>query len=381
MRFMDGKRSDTLYPRLGTVLVILIALVAGMIGGFVGWYGAFHEVNHCGVHTTNLTSNQEAIVVGIFEDVKRSMVYIKSSKTNVSGIKHPFPINGSGSGFVISCNGSEYIITNEHVIAGADELTITFFDGTQRSGTLIGSDPMTDVAVIEASLPAHIQPLTLGDSDNIRPGQLAIAIGNPYALDNTITLGIISGLDRTITTEGGYTIEGVIQTDAAINPGNSGGPLLNARGEVIGINSAILPFADGIGFAIPINTAKKVSSEIIAHGKVLRPWLGITGMDLTPELAEMLGLDLDGGVIIVDVFEGDPADEAGLRGSSSHIGAEDFEPGDIIIEFDGKKIFTMNELIKAILEHEIGDEVEIGYVRDGVEERVNVTLKERPPGK
>jgi len=374
----DERWFDKYHPYL---VMVLIALFAGGIGGMLGYHGAMHEkVSQERLCAINLTSSDGAIVVGIFEDVKRSMVHIESSRTNISGIKHPFPINGTGSGFVIEFNGSRYILTNEHVITEADDLRVTLFDGTRVEAELLGSDPMTDIAVIRAELPDYIPPLTLGDSDRILPGQLAIAIGNPYALDNTITLGIISGLDRTITTESGYTVHGVIQTDAAINPGNSGGPLLNARGEVIGINSAIMPFAEGIGFAIPINTAKNVSSEIIKHGKVIRPWIGITGVDLTPELAKMAGVDLDGGVLIVDVFEGGPADEAGLRGSGSHLGEENFEPGDIIIGFDGKQIRTMDELINAILQHEVGDEVEIVYIRDGARMRADVRLMERPGG-
>ncbi|VUT27946.1 MAG: serine endoprotease [Candidatus Syntrophoarchaeum sp. GoM_oil] len=371
---MEQKRIDTL---LSYVLILLIVILAGAIGGFIGYNEAVQGDNGQ-MQIVNLTSNDEAIFVGIFEDVKRSMVHIESSKINISGVLHPFPINGTGSGFVIQFNDSKYIITNEHVIAGADKLRVTFFDGTVEEAKLIGSDPMTDVALLETDLPDYIKPLVIGDSDNILPGQIAIAIGNPYALDNTITLGIISGRDRTITTEGGYTLHGIIQTDAAINPGNSGGPLLNSAGEVIGINSAIIPYADGIGFAIPINTAKGVSIGIITHGKVLRPWLGVTGIDLTPTMANMSGIDFDGGVLIVDVFEGDPADSAGLHGSSSHIGAEDFELGDIIIELGGKKIRTMDELINVILEHEIGEEVELVYLRDGKEEKTTVTLTERP---
>ncbi len=371
---MEQKKFDTL---LSYVLILLIVIIAGAIGGFIGYNEAV-QGNNGQMRILNLTSNDEAIFVGIFEDVKRSMVHIESSKINISGVVHPFPINGTGSGFVIQFNDSRYIITNEHVIAGADKLRVTFFDGTVEEAKLIGSDPMTDVALLETDLPDYIKPLVMGNSDNIRPGQIAIAIGNPYALDNTITLGIISGLDRTITTNGGYTLHGIVQTDAAINPGNSGGPLLNSAGEVIGINSAIIPYADGIGFAIPINTAKDVSTDILTHGKVLRPWLGVTGIDLTPTMAEMSGIDFDGGVLIVDVFEGDPADSAGLHGSSSRIGEEDFELGDIIIEIGGKKIRTMEELINVILEHEIGEEVELVYLRDGNEERTTIILTERP---
>jgi serine protease Do len=378
---VDNTKLDKIYP---FAFLILIALLAGALGGVVGYYGALDRgswENGNQIKVLNLESNEEAIVVGIFEDVKRSMVHIESSKINISGVKHPFPINGTGSGFVIEFNGSKYIITNEHVISDSEGLKITFFDGMVKEGKVIGSDPLNDIAVIETDLPAYIKPLKLGDSDDLRPGQLAIAVGNPFALDNTITLGIVSGLNRTITTDDGYTIDGVIQTDAAINPGNSGGPLLNSEGEVIGINSAILPFAQGIGFAIPINTAKKISSDIINYGKVLRPWLGITGIDLTPEIANMTGLDLEGGVLILDVFENDPANKAGLRGTHSQIGKEDFELGDIIVRFDGKDVKTMNELINAILEHDIGDEVEIVYIRDGVEEKTTAKLKERPAGR
>jgi S1-C subfamily serine protease len=210
---------------------------------------------------------------------------------------------------------------------------------------------------------------------------MAIAIGNPYRLDNTVTVGVTSAVNRTLPVEGRYRGRGVIQTDAAINPGNSGGPLLNSKGEVIGINSAIITTTEGfqgIGFSIPINIAKEVSNELVEKGRVVRPWLGITGTDLTKDIAKSLNLSISAGVILVTVEEGGPADKAGLVGSQSHLWGSDFILGDIIVEIGGEATDTIDDLIEIKLKHEVGETVEVKYLRDGEIKTAQVTLGETP---
>jgi S1-C subfamily serine protease len=210
---------------------------------------------------------------------------------------------------------------------------------------------------------------------------MAIAIGNPYGLDNTVTVGVISAVNRSLLSSNNYIIKGIIQTDAAVNPGNSGGPLLNSRGEVIGINSAIVSTTEGfqgIGFAIPINTARDIAFELIEEGKVVRPWLGITGLSITPDISKRYNLTVESGVLIIDVVEGGPAEKAGLQGTKSRDDREDFVMGDIITEMDGQKLETIDELIDVILAHRVGEQVEVKYLRDGIEETVEVRLGERP---
>lgn len=327
----------------------------------------------------NQTLDQEAVVTAVFKEVKDSVVHITSVTMERDFFLRPIPREGTGSGFIISEEG--YILTNNHVIKDASELKVTLASGETLEAELVGADPLTDIAVIKINSKSRLKAVKLGDSDKLRPGQLAIAIGNPYRLDNTITVGVISALNRTLETEDNFPIHGVIQTDAAINPGNSGGPLLNSKGEVIGINTAIyspIKGSVGIGFAIPINTAKKVASDLIEKGRVVRPWLGITGTTVTEEIAEAWGTSVSRGVLIIEVVEGGPAEKAGLRGTVSQPGEEDFTLGDVIVEFAGIEINTMNDLIQAILRQEVGETVEIKFIRDKTTLTAQVTLGERP---
>jgi len=289
----------------------------------------------------------------------------------------PVPVEGTGTGFIVRSDG--YIVTNNHVVSGANSVKVILSNGKEYEAKIVGTDPMTDTAVIKINA-RGLKPVIMGNSDKVKPGQIVIAIGNPYRLDNTVTLGVVSALNRTIETEEGYKINGVIQTDAAINPGNSGGPLINMNGEVIGINTAIYTTTgayQGIGFAIPINTVKKVVSEIIEKGKVTRPWLGITGRDVDPELAEAFGIPIDYGALIIDIVKDGPAYKAGLRGTIVKNGLI-YSLGDIIVKFDGKKIDSMDTLIEAIQAHDVGDEVEIEYLRNGIYNKVTLRLGERP---
>ena len=280
----------------------------------------------------NQTLKQEVAITAIFNDVKDSVVHITSVTVERDFFMRPIPREGTGSGFIISEEG--YILTNNHVIKDASELRVTLANGATLEADLVGADPLSDTAVIKIKSNGNLKAVKLGDSNQLSPGQLAIAIGNPYRLDNTITIGVISALNRTLETEENFVIHGVIQTDAAINPGNSGGPLLNSKGEVIGINTAIyspIQGSVGIGFAISINTAKKVAEDLIEKGKVVRPWMGITGTTVTEQLAETWETGVNKGVHIIEVVEGGPAEKAGLMGTVSSPGQEDFILGDTII--------------------------------------------------
>ncbi|WP_456475314.1 S1C family serine protease [Candidatus Pyrohabitans sp.] len=325
----------------------------------------------------NGTLMQEEVVTRIFEETLPSVVHITTER-NTTGFSHPVPIEGTGTGIIVREDG--YILTNDHVVSNASSIIVVLHTGEEYAAELVGTDPMTDIAVIKISA-QNLKPAKLGDSSQLKPGQLAIAIGNPFRFDNTVTVGVISALNRTIEASKGYKIRNIIQTDAAINPGNSGGPLINSRGEVIGINSAIFSTSEGfqgIGFAIPINTAKEVAKSIIEKGKVIRPWMGITGVDLTPQLAEKLNLSITQGAIVIDVTPGSPAEEAGLRGSEGIPGEKDFRLGDIIVEMAGMPIRNMDDVINGVLMHSIGDTIEVKYYRDGELRTAYITLGERP---
>ncbi|WP_457555834.1 S1C family serine protease [Candidatus Pyrohabitans sp.] len=335
------------------------------------------DVEGVNIILVNGTLVQDEVVTRIFEETLPSVVHITTRK-NVTGT-HPVPIEGTGTGIVIREDG--YILTNEHVVSNASSILVVLPNGEEYEAELIGVDPMTDIAVVKIDT-SGLRPARLGDSSKLRPGQLAIAIGNPFRFDNTVTVGVISALNRTIETSRGYRIRGIIQTDAAINPGNSGGPLINSRGEVIGVNTAIFTTSEGfqgIGFAIPINTAREVAESIIEEGKVPRPWMGITGVDLTPALAEQLNLSISRGAIVISVTPGSPAEKAGLRGSRGMPGEEDFELGDVIVEIAGMEIKNMDDVIQAVLMHRIGDTIEVKYYRDGEFRVTSITLGERPP--
>jgi S1-C subfamily serine protease len=321
-------------------------------------------------------------IVDLLKDNKESVVYVDTLKQ----VQTAFGVTqseASGSGFVVSEDG--YIVTNDHVVADATKITVVFSSGDEFEATLRGADPLNDVAVIKITpkFGQKLNPVEIGDSDGVSEGEFVVAIGSPFRLQNTITLGIVSALNRTLESEGGFVIEKVIQTDAAVNPGNSGGPLINLDGKVIGINTAIISQSggsEGIGFAIPINTVKKVYTEIIESGKVRRPWLGITSSDVTSEMVKAWDLGVDYGVIIVDFADFSPAKEAGLRETVSRPGKQDFVLGDIIVSIGGHKIEDNSGLFNVLLKYSPGDTVEVEIYRDGGFMKLSVTLGERPPG-
>ena len=275
---------------------------------------------------------------------------------------------GSGTGFIIDDDG--HIVTNAHVVAGGDQFEVVFADGSVHDAELVGSDPLSDLAVVrvDVDLPGTV---ALGDSDELRPGQPVLAIGSPLgAFTNTVTQGIVSAIGRDFPGSNQYT--NLVQHDAAINPGNSGGPLFDFNGSVVGVNTLGIPTDDsgepvqGIFFAIPANTVKEIAAELIDNGEVIYPYFGIEFDSVSPDVVAELDLPVDNGVLVLNVPDGGPADEAGI------------EAGDVVVSIGGVEIDRQTSFSEALFQFEPGDTVEVGIVRDGEEMTVEITLDERP---
>jgi S1-C subfamily serine protease len=293
----------------------------------------------------------------------------------------------TGSGIVLDSKG--HILTNNHVIEGADKIEVKLGESDkQYTAEVVGTDPASDLALLKVDAPSsELTPLKLGDSSKMEVGDPVVAIGNPFGLDRTVTSGIVSALQRQIQAPNGFSIDNVIQTDAAINPGNSGGPLINDAGEVIGINSQIETGGSGadgnvgIGFAIPIDTAKEVISELETKGMVEHAYLGIKGIPVEPKLAEAVNLPVQKGALVEVVEKGSPAAKAGLEGGTTAVtieGTEVLLGGNIITEVDGEAVESMEQLQNLIGEHKPGDSVEVTYLQDGKKKTATVKLGTRP---
>ena len=292
----------------------------------------------------------------------------------------------TGSGFVIDDSGR--IITNAHVVDGSSDIQVKFGDSGQTyDAKVIGEDQSTDVAVIQVDAPANmLHPLPLGESSSVQVGDQVVAIGNPFGLDRTATAGIVSAVQREISSPNGFTIENAIQTDAPINPGNSGGPLIDAAGRVIGINSQIESGGSGqgnvgIGFAVPIDTAKQISQQLIANGEVQHAFLGISGSDLTSDVAHVLNLNVDSGAIVQTVVPNSPAAKAGIEAGNSTMtagGQRIKAGGDVIIAADGKPVHSMGDVIAAVDSKQPGDDLQLTLLRNNQQRDVTVQLAERP---
>ncbi len=328
----------------------------------------------------------EEVIIRVYREVSPAVVNITSTAVVYDFFFNVIPQRGSGSGFIIDEGG--HIITNSHVVEDARRLEVTLASGRKVPGVLVGRDPFNDLAVIKVDVPDEpLHVVRLGDSDQLRVGQMAIAIGNPFGLDRTVTSGVVSSLHRTLRTDGDREIRGVIQTDAAINPGNSGGPLLNSRGEVVGINTAIFSPSGGsvgIGFAIPVNRAKRIVPELIAKGRVSHPWLGISGLTVTPEISQALNLPVEMGVLVVRVTRRSPAALAGIRGGERRVPIGNtiiWVGGDVLVGVDGREVTGMQDLI-AYLEDQkgVGEAVELEILRNGLRIMITATLGERPEG-
>lgn len=337
-----------------------------------------HESSTVGEETP-LPVTRDLSLIQIFEKTEEGVVQVNIQRTSQTGTT-----NGVGSGFVFDKNG--HVITNEHVVADAEKVVVTFLDGRSYIAEVIGVDAATDIAVIKVDAnPTLLKPLQIGDSSNLKVGMEVAAIGNPFGLSGTMTSGIISALGRLLPQETGFSIPDVIQTDAAINPGNSGGPLLNSRAEIIGINTAIQSATGeftGVGFAVPSNTIAKIVPKLISDGVYHHPWVGISGRDIDPALAKVLNLVDARGFLIVNVVEGSPAEKAGLKGSDETREVDGVEypfGGDVIISVDGKIVRKIDDILIHLQRYKaVGDEMVLEVLRDGRATNFVVELDERP---
>ena len=315
----------------------------------------------------------ERATMAVFDKVSRSVAFISNTAIqrdfwSLDMMEVP---QGSGSGFVWNKQG--HIVTNFHVIYGANSIKVTLGDRSEYKAAVIGVDPDHDLAVLQIQAPADVLwPVTVGTSQDLRVGQKVLAIGNPFGLDHTLTTGVVSALGRTIKSLSNRTIEGVIQTDAAINPGNSGGPLLDGSGRVIGVNTQIVSpsgaFA-GIGFAVPVDTVNRIVPELIKHGKMIRPGLGVS---LVPDaMVKRWGIK---GLVIGKVWRGGAADRAGLKGARETVNGR-VELGDVIVAIAGKSLATVDDLLDVMEDHRVGDQVTVEIVRENRREKVLLTLQ------
>jgi S1-C subfamily serine protease len=322
----------------------------------------------------------------IYSQEGRGVAYISAhGVTSDSGSPFGLPQEGdaTGSGFVVDKNG--YIVTNAHVVEGADSVDVSFDEnGDSVPADVKGVDTSADLAVlkVDPSKVKNLTPIPLGDSSKAQVGDPVIAVGNPFGLSRTVTTGIVSGLQRQIQAPNGFTISNVIQTDASINPGNSGGPLLDANGRVIGINSQIATGGGqgsvGIGFAVPINTAKKLLPDLKAGETVQRAYLGVQMQGVTKQVADDLNLASDHGALIVEVTPNSPADKAGLRGGRTQTSSGVAAGGDLIVAIDGKEMRDEDAVATAVANHRPGDKVDIQYYRGNDKKTVTVELSKRP---
>ena len=322
-------------------------------------------------------------LIQLFEKAEPAVIQVNVKKIQSEGATEEVP-SGSGSGFVYDDTG--HIITNNHVIDDALKITVTFLDGESYAAEIVGNDADLDLAVLKINARnSYLHHLELGSSSELKVGQQVVAIGNPFGLSGSMTTGIVSQIGRLLPQESGYSIPNVIQTDAAINPGNSGGPLLNLNGEVVGINTAIQSETGnftGVGFAIPSDTVKKVVPILIRDGGVRHPWLGVSGVDIDYELAEIRGLNSTKGFLIVSVIEGSPADIAGLMGTETRqmVDGRDVPmDGDIIIKIDGEMVRKIADILVHLqMEKIVGDEMALTILRDGEIIDKTIFLGERP---
>jgi S1-C subfamily serine protease len=363
--------------RANTGTTIFVAILLGLIGVWLGSQyidGCFTRTPEPRVVTARgELADEEKATIELFENAAPSVVYITSVALQPSlfGLSVTEIPRGTGSGFIWDNAG--HVVTNFHVVQGAGGIRVMLSDQTTWRAQKVGEDPDRDLAVLRIGAPSRgLRPIPIGTSNDLRVGQRAFAIGNPFGLDQTLTTGVVSALGRTIRSLTGRRIEEVIQTDAAINPGNSGGPLLDSAGRLIGVNTAIYSETGayaGIGFAIPVDTVARSVPELIEHGRVIRPRLGV--IPAHDSIARRLGIE---GVLIRGVEEGSGADRAGLRGTRSTEQGE-IALGDIILQIGEQRVRSTNELLDALDRHQLGDQVAVTVLRNGEQMTVEVTLQ------
>jgi S1-C subfamily serine protease len=369
-------------------------LVAGLcaLALAVGWIG--DEANappaqaSFGAPAEAPLTDQGLTVNQIYGRAAPGVAYIEAQRA----AQPPSPINpipqgggtATGSGFVI--DGDGHILTNAHVVAGADEIDVKLGDQSPVQAKLVGRDPSTDLAVLQVDPDqVDLDPLPLADSAQVRVGDPVVAIGNPFGLDRTATAGIVSAIQREIQAPNGFSISNAIQTDAPINPGNSGGPLLDASGRVIGVTSQIATGGGngsvGIGFAVPSSTARDVVQQLLDSGVVHHAYLGISGTDIDPQIADALNLPVEQGALVEQVVNGGPADDAGVQEGHQQVtvaGQPILAGGDVITAIDGHPVTSMDDVAAAVNAKQVGDQLTLTVLRDGQHQDLSVTLGERP---
>jgi S1-C subfamily serine protease len=376
------------------------AALGGLIVGLLGWIAiaagwiAVPEDESASAPALSATVSDTSEPRGgltvneIYDDTSAGVAFIQASGAAGQGLPSPFggaapSQTATGSGFVIDDDG--HLMTNAHVVDGADDIQVTLGDEKTYDAKVVGEDSSTDIAVLQIDAPADdLDPLPLGKSSALDVGDPVVAIGTPFGLDRSVTAGIVSALQREISAPNGFTITDVIQTDAPINPGNSGGPLIDSSGEVVGVNSQIESSSQGnvgIGFAVPIDTAREVAQQLIAEGEVQHAFLGITGADLDERIADVLNLDTTSGALVQAVVPDSPADDAGIEAGDAVVtvdGQRIRVGGDLITAVDGDAVDGMDDVIAAVNERDPGDEIELTLLRGEDERTVKVELGDRP---
>lgn len=387
----------------GSLLIglVAVALVVGLLaGGIVSYSATMQEIRRLQDQLSSFENQFSSLRNQIAELGKENVIYVVQDNFSLSDLYEKVKdavvvIRGvvvggvvQGSGFLYNFEGQPVIITNFHVVNGANEITVTFRDGNTYPATVLGTDPYADLAVLSTSAPnTEIKTLEIVSSSTLKVGDTVVAVGNPYGLTGSMTVGIVSQLGRTLqeSTIGNYSIANIIQTSAPINPGNSGGPLLNYRGQVVGITTAIVADSQGLGFAVPSNTILREIESLVTTGIYTRhPWLGAMGHDMSYEIAKAMKTDVTYGWLIASVVPGGPADKAGLRGGTQQImtssGALVTIGGDILIAIDGFRIITIDDLLSYMEEHTTpGQVVNFTVVRNNSRINVAVELGTRPP--
>lgn len=375
-----GKRNRA---RHGVAALLALAVAGGAVGGgAVGTYAATRLIVPAQATTaapsplpvSNAAAPTSNLAASVFQNVNPAVVEVIVAGEAPGGSMG----YGNGSGFVVDARG--LILTNNHVVDNARAISVQFSTGEEREAEVLGTDSGNDLALLQVDLPANTPVAPLGDSDQVEVGATAIAIGSPFGLEQTVTQGIISAIHRNWFPGNGRMQRNLLQTDAPINPGNSGGPLLNERGEVIGINSMIespVRASVGIGFAIPINTAKRLLPQLEAGAQLEPVWLGISGQELDPAIVQDQGLSVDEGVLVTSLVPGGPAATAGVRGGE---GLNERIPrgGDIITAIDGQPVTDMTQLADQLAGHSPGDTVTLSIIRDGQQQEIQVTLQAWP---
>ncbi len=394
-----------LYSRRQVVLTACIIAAAALVAGgaiarFVFFPGAAHadpqtsrQMPAIPVQPVQLTAtvkpgaltDDEQNNIAIYEKVNKAVVYITSVTVEYNWFMEAMPQEGTGSGVIMDTNG--HVLTNRHVVKGADQLSITLADGTEVEAKIVGEDPQNDLAVLKFDPKGKaLTPIQFGNSSGLRVGQKVLAIGNPFGFDRTLTTGIVSGLARPLQTDEGYVIRETIQTDAAINPGNSGGPLLNSQGEMIGINTAIYSpsgASAGVGFAIPINTARRIADDLLAYGMVKRGWIDVDYVQLFPALVRAFKLPVQKGILVSEAAGNAAA--AGIRGGDQSKAVRYgrsiiYGGGDVITEVNGQKVTSASDFMGALESTKPGDIITVKINRNGQEKTMSVKLVEEPKG-